>query len=380
MKYLKEKIFKFKKWLIGFLIPIAIAVPLAALPPDTTEYRFVLSRANDYFDCSSFSENERELCNKKKAEENFIKYPEYYKDYFENKSKGDGRYYYTTRKNIGTATLEEAKNILKQNKQELVGSSIEAKSLLGNFVEIYPAGEVQKEADGFLIATNNQKRIARLTSLIFNKVYATFPSDDFEDYSTGDLSGQNFGTGWSGAWGATTCNVSYDIQTTTVQAGLQAIGSTGSAGCDRNFTANSTDGQVMSYYANNGQTNLQLDFYVRQIGVGIQLVMQLTETGNIAVYDNLTQTTIQAYNANQWYQIEHEATYTGETHRVRIDGGSWSSVYNMYNYTVLAHTQSDRVEFQQSSSNVFRFDTMTDNTPAAATASWDSGAQVIFHQ
>ena len=84
MKYLKEKIFKFKKWLIGFLIPIAIAVPLAALPPDTTEYRFVLSRANDYFDCSSFSENERELCNKKKAEENFIKYPEYYKDYFEN--------------------------------------------------------------------------------------------------------------------------------------------------------------------------------------------------------------------------------------------------------------------------------------------------------
>lgn len=201
--------------------------------------------------------------------------------------------------------------------------------------------------------------------------FATFPTENFNSYAAGDLSGNNGGTGWSAAWGTTGgCNVLYDVQTSVVQEGANAVGSL-TAGADtecfRDLTANSTDLLVWSWrHRKESATTRDFSQFLNSSG-DHQHSIEFRTTGQISIIDDTTQTNIQAYTADTWYQMETEFDYTNEQFRIRFDAGSWSAVYKMRNYTTVAHTNTGRIRFSQAYDTI-NFTSYWDNFIETVTA------------
>ena len=192
-----------------------------------------------------------------------------------------------------------------------------------------------------------------------------FPTENFNSYADGDLNGCNGGTGWDGGWSGDT---GYDVQGTTVQEGTKAVACTTNAQMiDRHFVANTIDDEIFSIYmrvsAALGASCVDV-LYLNNLDV-THVLLQFMNDGYIAVFDNLTERHVIAYNANQWYHIEIKVNYTNKTFQIRIDGGDWSSSYAFYNGSTA--DQTDKIEFyhQTTIAHTLFFDTIGAAPPSA---------------
>lgn len=195
------------------------------------------------------------------------------------------------------------------------------------------------------------------------------PRDTFDEYnSTGDLNGNNGGSGWGGAWSG---NTAFDLQSSVVQSGARAV-SIASSGTDsfigRTFASGISSGTWVSY----GRMSTATGYGDHGVGdgstnnAGIRCTTRFDSDGNIKLfYSAFSTSTIQAYSANTWYKIEIEFDCATDDYAVRIDGGSWTARFAFVNS---GSTTLDRVIMHKTDSTggTWYFDTLQDGafTPA----------------
>ena len=141
-------------------------------------------------------------------------------------------------------------------------------------------------------------------------------TDTFDTYSTGDLNGNG---DWSGY-------VGFDVQTSVVQSGVNAISVTGvSANEHIDKTIDAESGSQV-YYMRSPVNNV---YSGRVSGYGAGGVylwnVALYSDGNIKYYGVETWETIQAYSADTWYKIEVQWDCGTDLIRYRVDDGTWTN-------------------------------------------------------
>ena len=154
-------------------------------------------------------------------------------------------------------------------------------------------------------------------------------TENFDSYSDGDLSGENGGSGWGGAWSS--AQTTFEVQGSVVQGGTKAM---------RFVSALDGDGITRPLAVDVDTGNVQ--FYVRRadkVGV-VQIILR--DSGNSGVIrvdfentaaggdivlnpptDNIE--LLADFALDTWYLIEMEVNCTGDSHRARVDGGTWST-------------------------------------------------------
>lgn len=159
--------------------------------------------------------------------------------------------------------------------------------------------------------------------------------ETFDSYSDGNLGGNNGGTGWSGAWAASTPEL--QVQGTTVYQGTKAVSCASAGGSNpfhsRNLTtAISGDGNKVYLVIRRSSTSTgELSFTLRNQSNGSRVAVRLNASGNLTLVGTTTVTVITGYTANQWYAIRLTFNVTGNTATLAYStsayasGGSWSS-------------------------------------------------------
>lgn len=114
-----------------------------------------------------------------------------------------------------------------------------------------------------------------------------FPSDNFDSYSAGDLSGNNGGTGWSAAWGSgVSCQASVDVVTTSPQSGTKSVQVTNAGDeCGRSLTAVSSDTAIVYLRATGALGGEKVIFALKSdASIGWQVEL----TGTVAQIEGAT--------------------------------------------------------------------------------------------
>ena len=163
------------------------------------------------------------------------------------------------------------------------------------------------------------------TSVASNWTYDT----DFESgegYSTGDLEGQDSWTLNVGASG------SFQVQNSVVANGSQAVSATASStenrGVERTITATSKGNVKIFMRASKTSGAGSIARFVQSGGTG-RFEVHLKQGSNQIMIRGSSDTNLQEYSANTWYEIEIEYDTVADTFRVRVDGGSWSANESM---------------------------------------------------
>lgn len=159
-------------------------------------------------------------------------------------------------------------------------------------------------------------------------------TDNFESYSTGNINGDNGGTGWSGAWavaaGGTTGCV---VVSTPVNSGTRSLQMDGTVTCDvsRTVTTGATTGtmQLYLYVANqpgatNGYTIVLKQGSTNEFAIDWG---SSRSSGNNIVFDNLTTgvTLLATPAATTWYQIQVQFDQANSRARASLNGGAFSA-------------------------------------------------------
>lgn len=148
-----------------------------------------------------------------------------------------------------------------------------------------------------------------------------FLTDNFNSYNNGDLNGQG---GWSG-------DAKYDVQGDTVNEGTKAIEIADSSNSIIAITATSTaNGKITVFVRKTTVASDEIVFKVR-VGAGEGFAFRF-ESDDVDLSDssgNFTVEVVSGLSADTWHIIEAEWTSgTPYQARVRVNGGSWSSLTN----------------------------------------------------
>lgn len=122
-----------------------------------------------------------------------------------------------------------------------------------------------------------------------------------------------------------------------------------------------------------------------------QLDLEMRNTGQISIFDNLTQTDIFAYSANTWYKIEYIPTYGDETFMIEINDTPYGP-YHMENYTAYVYSNTDEIQMYVTDNvtNCYFDNIGIEETPAstgyalnlASTSpetNWGEIGQIVWH-
>jgi len=154
-----------------------------------------------------------------------------------------------------------------------------------------------------------------------------FLIDNFDSYTVGDLNAQG---GWSG-------DVSFDVSTTTPQAGANGVlraGDNTLVAIDNTITA-VTGNAVQSFYiktsdvTDSGGTGV---WFYTATGATIAFRVRIGITsGAITLYTGTENTVASSLANSTWYQVECEidtALGTAGQVRARVDGGTWTAWFD----------------------------------------------------
>lgn len=228
----------------------------------------------------------------------------------------------------------------------------------------------------------------------------TFPTETFDEMSTGALNTQTGGTGWeTGGWrtpSTSSCSNgnNYTVENGTIEAGTNAVSNladlTGNR-CMRTF-ANpvATNGQTAQYWFQTSNTNNRWVVQIFNGDDNIQpkgFYFQTRTTGQFSVIDNVTFRDQGAYSAGTWYHVCAEMTSIGsETWKVYFGTastcGTLSAAYSWYDNTSYVASSTDNLYLQDaadvSGGNTFYFDEFSDtaggaaaSTPSPSTDEWN---------
>lgn len=176
--------------------------------------------------------------------------------------------------------------------------------------------------------------------------------DTFDSYPNGDLAGNNGGSGWAEAWGATVSDADYDVQgTTTFNGSAKAvqIDSAGGGNIMRIITTPVTSGVV--YVAMRGLElagDTSTDFMVDASNIGFRITF--LDSGVVRCTSGAGhQELIATFSTAVFYLFE--ATLNGDdTYDIRYHNGtSWSSSFDGLAYEVGGDI--DRVRFNNGAMN-----------------------------
>jgi hypothetical protein len=149
--------------------------------------------------------------------------------------------------------------------------------------------------------------------------------DNFDSYPNGDLTGNNGGTGFSGAWGA---GAAYDVQGTTTYQGAKAITQTAAnQQITRTLTTDVATGTLyIAMRANSTMINNSGDGTFRLLDTGGSVRVLVGYHSNTFKYGSGgSLVTLFTPAADTWYLIEIELV-TGGDYKLRYHNGtSWST-------------------------------------------------------
>lgn len=153
-------------------------------------------------------------------------------------------------------------------------------------------------------------------------------TDDINSYSDGDLNANNGGSGWASAWIA---NSAVDVQGSVVYEGAKAgffNSVADGVGAVRSVTTAVSSGIVSIRVRRPDKTAI---FDIRILDNSDQRLIYLRfGTSDITLINN-SATLVSGYSVDTWYLAELFIDTTGSgAHKVRIDGGAWSSTVNDY--------------------------------------------------
>lgn len=233
------------------------------------------------------------------------------------------------------------------------------------------------------IASVHVNKALFLLWLIPSIALGTFPSDDFDSYSTGDLNTLNGGTGWSAAW---SCGVDFDVSTAgtpSPNSGANHIRTPATANdhtCQRAMTENTTNDQVISIFEARSVTGADVFQSRLDKAAAAHTIWQLGATANIKIYDNLTLTNVGTYSADTYVRIEIKVNYTNKTNAMAIDGGSFGTAYAFYNGSTATGSDNYFMGFNPNSNGTITVDTISDSTvtPSSQSVKEDDGWWLVF--
>lgn len=151
--------------------------------------------------------------------------------------------------------------------------------------------------------------------------------DNFESYSVAALTGNNGGSGFSGAWSGSS---NFTVVSSPVNTGTRAVGNTSHAvsSIDRPFT---TAGDGILYFSIQASTAAlsgdSAGVILRNSGVSIIAISLIVNAGQIAFFNGASWQNIQAFSANTWYRIgvQWDGTNHADTARFNVDGGAFTA-------------------------------------------------------
>lgn len=176
--------------------------------------------------------------------------------------------------------------------------------------------------------------------------------DNFEGYSAGDLNGQG---GWSG-------DTSFDVQTSVVNTGSNAIEQVTGSGDQIDLSYSAAASGIIDWYFRFTNTNSRR--YVLFSNGSNAITYIGTRNGNIEAYHSGGQATIVSASADTWYHLEFE--WNGTTFRARADGGTWTADLSPFQGS---NTQPDKISLRAFSSpnGTGYWDDISDNTAGGIT-------------
>lgn len=145
-------------------------------------------------------------------------------------------------------------------------------------------------------------------------------TDNFDSYTTGNLVGQG---GWADAGHGTTAALT--VNTVIVQTSPNAVisSATDFALVKNTFTQQANGIQRFYFQVSSTADNGLMKFRLTEGGTSVMLVF--TNAGNLQYTNSGANVTIQAVNANQWYQVDIQWVLSTGKARYRVDGGSWTA-------------------------------------------------------
>ena len=132
----KEKLKKFKRWIIGIFIGTAMAAAPLVMPPEDTTYRVEWKEAFNYISCLNDY-----ICNKNIFLENAAKHPDYYKTAQEIVG-AEGAYTYLLWTEYSASTTEQAIDKINLNERQI--AKLKAKTIYETWYEKYDFGKIEK--------------------------------------------------------------------------------------------------------------------------------------------------------------------------------------------------------------------------------------------
>ena len=399
---IKEKVKRFKKWIIGFLIGTAMAAPLAAMPPEDTNYRIYWRE--------TFATQER--FDRAKLFNPNVQYQIVPESQWANMgfNVADRTHIVTLSSYQFHATSTgAAKDFIFKNSeanQSLAGAYVEAQALTLNYVSKFSVTDLFKEYDRRGIAKTVQAKQKDYALGLFKKyvlgfvdsAYADYPIDNFETgYTAADLDGQSGGSGWGpGAWGiggATAetngCQSPIDASQTTPIAGswdAEQTTATDGWGCARNIATTTSELDVFNVDRRLETASVQY-IIVRFDSTGHATSLQIyclgQSTGAINCYNNLTSTdTGETWTEDTTFTYKITTKYSTEQFDAQKDSQTVDT-YTMYDNTTYTAVNSDKFKWGATSDNaanaIDNF-TFVEGDAAPAVDTFIDDGQVIFIQ
>ena len=363
MNWIKDKIKRFYKLVIGLLIPVALAAPLA-LPPEDTIYRFAWKEAYNYISCHNDYQ-----CNKNVYLKDLAERPELFTNTQEIAGE-NGTFTYLKWIEFNASTTRQALEMVRKDPTNAV-MDLEAKTIYETWYTKYDYGKVKKELDNPTASLPS-----KILAFFFPVVFAAGPTHSFETCSTGDLTDCGGGSGWVTAdWGVSGCDIGvFDVVSTPVKDGSRGIGITSNGGfaCDRDFTA-ITDDTIVTVFARAAQSTNDLVVQTTTTTSAIERCLVGGFT-SIRCANNLTLDSIVSFSIDTWYKIDVKVTsFVGKTWQVQIDDGGFSADKTFYNNN--AATQIDRYFIEESgTSKLFYVDELGGIAAVADVNLYESGS------
>ncbi len=185
--------------------------------------------------------------------------------------------------------------------------------------------------------------------------------DDFDSYSSGDLTGNNGGNGWSQSW-QTEGPDTLDLVTSSCYFGNCIKGSGGtSMSNDRNFTASVSNG-IISFktktITGSGATHV-VRGRVASEAIAFTIQTRTDAPGNVIRLIGAATENLISYTSGTWHSIEVEfgtggsGTCTANKVRARADKGPWSSCISYSNNGAL---EDVLIEYSDSASAEYWID------------------------
>lgn len=195
--------------------------------------------------------------------------------------------------------------------------------------------------------TTNQSRHWVSQVITLRQTGATI--DSFNSYSDGDLTGENGGSGWSGAWSGST---DFDVQGATTTEGAKAvvinIPSGQEADMERSF-ASKTSGVL--HWAQRKDAPDHANQVSLRSGSTLAMYIQIgSGSPTWTMGDGASAFNIQSYTVGEWDTVDLEFDTATDKYRVKIDNGTYTGWKDFVN--PVSSIDSLRMNIQASGNDV----------------------------